>query len=667
MCIALLGCPNFFRQNTVSLLLTSDGGEVEVETRNGALLVMYFPENSIGGEAEITLTPLEPTDKSWLRVELGPPGQQLWQPVEIMVAVPNGVELNEFTSLAFGNGDASYPIPTEIDFNNRMLYATAYSLGYVFDEAKQTVNPHQIELEVVQLTCPLIVATGHALLETLKIFPNFATGHALYSLIRTITTELECEEDAEQLIEDIREVGCAGLKSAKEDALEPGIEIKNIDDFKRYFVPAYVWAGEAKAVGATDCGTGSGDVGTDVVETAGSLYDNLSLHFDGLAGTMDPDDFEKLRKEAKSLFELASELTALDLGDEANELLYDVFQPVIATLRNLAYAMSRTDEDVVWLTRATAASLGIPPGVIDFDEKILDDIQYCLTTDVKLVSKNGNGDELGKVEGLGGGAMPGMQTTTGMLPIMEEGKLTLSGDILGFQCHATPDPIDAEDEIIIRLNGTRVRALSKPRATGDFLAASANIDISQIFNTAGITYTGGQTYTLTIVRKRPQLLNEAETVEYCPLYLYGAREYELFTIELEAQDDEIKFNGNNPGTFDSNTNITQNGLLARLGTGTSGSAVLRFSGLTPNQSYNATIRATTDEANGAPDNTLTMSIGTASITMRQTEGLLVERTKSGTFTADANGEVTANVSASGGSGTRSDHCYVIDIVATPAK
>jgi hypothetical protein len=543
------GCPPWRNDTSTRATIDADGGELEVETENGAVLLLQILEDSVGDEVEIALTPLPPSERAWMRVEVNPSGQELWKPAEFEVAVPDDVVLTELTTLAFGNGETAYPIPTEVDFAGRMLYASTYSLGYAFEDGKQTGDTGNFNVvEALDSICENASQTGVKLVQLaldmvnlLELVPDLERAEALHSLIDTLTENaVECVDDSdpEALYEKIRMVSCEQYKEARAAAVDPDLELEDFLDFKRRFVPLAVWAGEAEAIGGVDCGGGANPTGADLVETSKVLYENLVLHLDSLAGTMDPADFEALREEAKSLMELAGGVASLGLEEEADELLTDVFSEVIVTLRDLAYQMSRTNKDVVWLSLATSASLGIPPGVVGLDEEILEDIQYCLTTDVAIVSKDGDDSELGKLEGLGGGAMPGMVMSTGMLPITEDGKLTISGKLLGFQCDAMPDPVDAEDEILIRLNGSRVRTLSKPNATGDFLGNDVNLDVSQMFSMVpGLTFTGGESYTLTIVRMRPELGDQAGGVEYCPPETYGEREYELFTIELNAQSD----------------------------------------------------------------------------------------------------------------------------------
>lgn len=97
--------------------------------------------------------------------------------------------------------------------------------------------------------------------------------------------------------------------------------------------------------------------------------------------------------------------------------------------------------------------------------------------------------------------------------------------------------------------------------------------------------------------------------------------------------------------FITNTDMSTS-FTARLAGGElSGNATQKITGLTPNTPYDIEIRCSTDNVNTAPNNELIVTVGTATITINQTQGTNVLMNASGVATSNASGEIIWSSSA----------------------
>jgi hypothetical protein len=686
----------------VATITPTAGGVIEFTDENGATINIDFPAGALSQNVDIMLGANPEPSSSWLNVTFDPPGLSLQVPATITVIVPDGVSITSDTTLLYGSEDEPLPLPTTVDLAMRTLTAQVNSLGYAAASTARTStsssgfitrntrnhggNVHTVT--VADLPCNDIKNIASNEFDVFHVTGSHTDAKQVYGTYQTLKQKEGCGTEVADYHNYIIDRACQKYNDAK-SALQKAT-IQNFGDFETHVLPFIDWASEVFAVGGT-CAHDFQSVIDDEIEFFFVFYED-KLNND--PGTN--ENFYALRNEIKEFyFELYEEMLVLGYQARAEELLERLIQAMAAKLRTKAFELAQDTKKVHLLSRVTPNGIILPPQ--DFfgseppdhavalklgyePEDIFQDINMVNARVSVSVTDLGNEVSTTQLGQTSGGA--GSHVATGEISISQatvdgnSGFLEIAGTLLQLECKGAATFDDMHDEIEVYLlhgfNGRNlVETFVAPAGFNNHLQNVIKIDIDEMFSNNGITFDPAKEYTLEIMRTRPRGSFNSPSCDY--ELLFGPQETRLFTVSLNGEcrrrgtcdcvQDE-KWDKDNTGEFTSNTNIEQPDLLARLGDAKEGQAVMKLDGLCADTEYVISIRGRTDEADGAPGNILVMRIGTASMILLQSQGAGVERIVQGLATTNENGELFANISASGGSGVMTDHCFIIDVNAT---
>jgi hypothetical protein len=505
--------------------ITPTGGEIEVATSGGAIVSLVFPANAIIGSADIVIKPQEPVAPAWLNISMEPAGLKFRERVEITVTAPDGVTLDESTSLFFGSPDAPLSVPTIVDLNARTVTAFVASLGYLPDSAKQDVDlDANGNVQAATISCESIEWAVEATIRAIGSDITFDLALRLYEQIKGLAGQ-DCGSASDRVADLIERTGCDAYREWTDFAATTAP--LNFGAYRATIDPIVYWAAELQAAGL-NCGFDFLNVVTAETDEFLAFYNEERTP----PGGVDRDRFDDLREEAQSLYELANQFVSIGLESQAETLTSELLHPVMTGLRETAWTLTQREDDIVYLMSVTRGGFAILigddsaiPGITppyDFpyeDEEIFADIQL---SDTALTVQSEDSDlQIMDTINLGAGDGPGRHTNSDQLMVDEDGCITLSGTIPGLACFGS----DSLDRLRIYLDDNFVRNVIRPTPRGNFLASNVVLDISDLFSTAGVTFTEGESYNLTVVR---EFTGESN----CTPLLSGPVDYELFNVLL---------------------------------------------------------------------------------------------------------------------------------------
>jgi hypothetical protein len=497
------------------LLLGPDGGTLDITTSNGAIVTLSFPADSVLQEVEVEMIPLDSEESSWLSVQLIPAGLNLIEPVTLTVTPPADVVLTDSTTIIFGPEDAPLPLPTTRDLVAGTLSADLYTLGFVFEE-KAAVYTKQDDstnstVSALELPCSTLLNRAEAFLTLFEASGDHIQAVAAYNAYLELATRQGCTVNMDQWVSTVNSIGCAGYTAAR-DAARLTLT-RDLGEFETLVSPVIDWAGIALSVDEL--------CANDFLQVLEEEVDEFLLFYEGQMATQTSARYHDLRLEARQLWLMYEGALAMGLVTQAQLILQEFLYPIHTHLRNMAYAMARSQDNSSFLRYVTRPGFSLPrpivgqpegsgsDGAYDFayeDEDVFQDIQM-VNSNIEVVSKDAAGAELGTLE-LGGGASPGQHTTDGNLAFASDGTISISGELLGLECE-TGDLVrrhwdDIRVEFVYGSTGSgryETERLTIPNPGENFLSSALTIDVNQMFTSAGVVYGSTGTYSIEIYRQ----------------------------------------------------------------------------------------------------------------------------------------------------------------------
>lgn len=519
----------------VTSLVTSRGGSLSVTTDEGAVVTLTVPPNALGGDIDVTLTPLPAPSGLWFSVQLEPSWLRLYTPFQVDVVLPSTAEIAD-AGLILGTGADRIYLPTTVDQVARRVSSRSlsfFALGQTTGGAALAPAPSSHspggQLTAGPTSCATLQAAAQSTFDDLMASGRSEAAIRALLNVGALMQKQGC--DSSSLLEQAENVACEEVAGVVQQAR--GTPTVAYGDFERQTRDILVWAGLLTLLGS-DC-NGQSDWQSAIDGEIADFLQFYSPRLQNLTGYA-WETFQDLRQEALTVLDLYATAIQLSIpAAVADNLLNDAFNPTVRQMRDVAFALCRDQDwhyplsrvtstglfsgrDIIGQTPPRPGTLLPPSSYSDFtDSDIFRDLQYCGTR-IDLAGVVTSGGALPTVTAGTEGSV-GNHTGEVSLSVPTRGHLRLSGDLLGFTCW---NDVDADTEVELAVNGSVVRTL--PRDGDGYLGVEPlDIDIQALADAAGITPRQGTSHELVLSRLRSG----------CSERLWGEDRYDLVTATLE--------------------------------------------------------------------------------------------------------------------------------------
>lgn len=331
-------------------------------------------------------------------------------------------------------------------------------------------------------------------------------------LMHSVAALLQNQKDpafqalAEPLLQASLSTACTAYSSALGNARDT--PLTDYDQFTALLEPAYAWAATIQVLGGGPC---AGAITTLQAMQDQKFREFIAFYLSRLNTASIGSSFDELIDEIRQLLAMRAGVQLLGLASVDARLEAEAQLPLLDALRTAAYDACRNLGQHEYLGKV----LGEVPLANYSEQDIWEDLQYCATqVDWNTKSANGLTTNNGS---MGGAATPGGETRQASTVGIDDGLITIDGNLRAFRC---PGGSLEADELVVTLQGVEVHR--RTATGGSFLPAPLKLDAITMLNIAGVDPKLSATVPLVLSRESAG----------CGLYVQSAGSVPLVTLDM---------------------------------------------------------------------------------------------------------------------------------------
>jgi hypothetical protein len=425
--------------NETSRSISPTGGSLRLENEDGVSIEVSLPAGAVLTPTRVTLRAVDAPAGVRARFAIEPAGLDLLAPATFTVTLPDGARIAETFGLSFASGER-IPVPTEVDAGAGTLTATLFHLGFALPApvaagappvaTAGSTSPDEF-IDVEDFECQLLRdSLSEAILRAQAFVGPFPPDLASPLIQQYRAALLACGADSLSGQQAAMEaLACAQADGAVLNSQV--VLVESAQDLKQSLGALLAAEGVVQATGA-DCSIESSALESEFDEFLQAYI--ARINSPGFVASF--PNWDALWRELITCLDIAAMSQEFAVPEAEATIFQELFPALFGRLREVAREACDEDENNSFLRDILTGghALGHPiapipemPPFTGFPQpEVVDEMHRCGSS--VFVEAKTTQNELLDSDTIG------LASESGSIRVIENGRIVLTSDILGFTC-----------------------------------------------------------------------------------------------------------------------------------------------------------------------------------------------------------------------------------------